>query len=82
MEQKESDFLVWGLMVLAGDNSNASTDPSSETVSRSQAFLLYGRPVVESWIREGLIHPVKVGSGSKKIIDRMKLAAVARAYKC
>ena len=79
---KESDLLVCGLMVLAAQRNSKDTDLSGDTVSRSQAFHLYGQPMVERWIADGLIHPVKVGSGSKKIIDRLKLAAVARACKC
>ncbi|MEJ2884185.1 hypothetical protein [Pedobacter sp. GR22-6] len=52
----------------------------SDTLSKSQAYRLYGRDNVDRWCKESLIHPVSLGgSGKKKFIDRLKLEAVARA---
>jgi len=51
-----------------------------DTLTKAQAYGIYGRSNVDRWIQEGLIHPVKKqNSSSKKFIDRLKLEAVARA---
>jgi len=51
-----------------------------DTLTKAQAYRLYGRVNVDRWCMENLIHPVvKAGSGKKKFIDRLKLEAVARA---
>lgn len=51
-----------------------------DTLTKAQAYRLYGRDNVDRWCKENLIHPVcMAGSGKKKFIDRLKLQAVARA---
>lgn len=51
-----------------------------DTLTRAQAYRLYGSDNVDRWCQENLIHPVAMaGSGKKKFIDRLKLEAVARA---
>ena len=51
-----------------------------DTLTKAQAYRLYGKNNVDRWCKENLIHPVfQAGSGKKKFIDRLKLEAVARA---
>ncbi|NRF37575.1 hypothetical protein [Pedobacter foliorum] len=51
-----------------------------DTLTKAEAYRLYGRDHVDRWCKENLIHPVvQAGSGKKKFIDRLKLEAVARA---
>ncbi|MEJ2880413.1 hypothetical protein [Pedobacter sp. GR22-6] len=55
-------------------------DASPDTLTKAEAYRLYGKDKVRLWCSENLIHPVGMqGSGKKKFIDRLKLEAVARA---
>jgi len=67
--------------VTAGANKAlAESGQLPDTLTRAQAYRLYGRNNVDRWCKEKLIHPVaRAGSGKKKFIDRLKLEAVARA---
>lgn len=49
-------------------------------LSVSECNRIYGRAVVERWIREELIKPIKDGNASAKTrIDRIKIEAVAKS---
>lgn len=64
----------------AADKSPSPSGGLSDTISKVQAYRLYGRDNVDRWFKEYLIHPVSpAGLGKKKFIDRLKLEAVARA---
>ena len=44
------------------------------TITKSEAYRMYGRNDVDKWIREKAIIPVKAGSGTSKIkLDRIQL---------
>jgi hypothetical protein len=46
-----------------------------------EAHRLYGRSVVDRWIKEGLVKPLKDGNRNAGVrIDRIKIEAVARTY--
>ena len=62
------------------DDFLTTPDASPDTLTKAEAYRLYGKDKVKLWCKENLIHPVGVlGSGKKKFIDRLKLEAVARA---
>lgn len=81
MELKELSFLFSDAAsggVLEAPPGNADL-PDTYTIA--QAARLYGKELVGLWCRESLIHPVRMGgSGSKKMIDRLKIQAVARSF--
>ncbi len=67
-------------VVAGADKALAESAQLPDTLTKAQAYRLYGRDNVDRWCKENLIHPVvKAGSGKKKFIDRLKLEAVARA---
>lgn len=80
MKLKEFSFLLKDAVIDGTDKALIASGQLPDTVTKAQAFRLYGRSNVERWINEGLINPVKQsGNNSKKFIDRLKLEAVARA---
>lgn len=82
MKLKELSFLFKDTVVQGADKALIESGQLPDTLTKAQAFRLYGRSDVERWIAEGLIHPVKLRDiSSKKFIDRLKLEAVARAWK-
>lgn len=49
-------------------------------VSKSEAYKLYGRRLVDRWLKEGLIKQIKDGDSNHSIrIDRLQLESVASA---
>lgn len=49
-------------------------------LSKQEAYKMYGASFVERWIKEGLIHPERDGSGTSKWrIDRSEIEAVSKA---
>jgi hypothetical protein len=80
MKLKEFSFLLKDAVIGGTDEALAASGQLPDTLTRAQAFRLYGRTDIERWISEGLIHPVKQrDNSSKKFIDRLKLESVARA---
>jgi hypothetical protein len=80
MKLKEFSFLLTDAVIEDNDNTLIASGQLPDTLTKAQAFRLYGRTNIERWISEGLIHPVKQhGNSSKKFIDRLKLESVARA---
>ena len=81
MELKELSFLFSDAAsggVLEAPLGNADL-PDTYTII--QAIRVFGRDQVILWCRESLIHPVRMGGkGSKKMIDRLKIEAVARSF--
>lgn len=80
MRLKELSFIMLDAVSKGADEALQATHVLPDTLTKAQAYGIYGRSNVDRWILEGLIHPVKKqNSGSKKFIDRLKLEAVARA---
>lgn len=80
MNLKELGFLFKGAVSVGADKALTDSGQLPEALTKAQAFRRYGRTNVERWLKEGLICTTKLGgSGSKKMIDRLKLEAVARA---
>jgi len=52
----------------------------SNTLSKAQAYRLYGRSIVDRWLVEKLISPVLTGGkNTKKYFDKIQLERVAGA---
>lgn len=52
---------------------------TSATIRITEAYRQYGRRLVERWIREDLIHPVKDGNNTSAVrISRTEIASVAK----
>lgn len=80
MKLKEFSFLLKDAVIGGTDKALMESGQLPDTVTKAQAFRLFGRSNVERWIAEGLVNPVKQrGNSSKKFIDRLKLESVARA---
>lgn len=80
MKLKELSFLFKDAVIDGTDKALMDSGQLPDTLTKAQAFRLYGRTNVERWIHEGLINPVKQrNNSSKKFIDRLKLEMVARA---
>lgn len=80
MKLKEFSFLLKDSVTGGTDKALMASGQLPDTLTKAQAFRLYGRSNVERWISEGLVNLVKQrGNSSKKFIDRLKLEAVARA---
>lgn len=54
------------------------TGQISPYLSKMQAYKLYGRGLVNRWVKEGLVKPTRDGAGSKWRYDRRELELVAR----
>ena len=72
------------LLIEAGEVSSSKTLSKAgllkPTMSKQEAYRMYGKSDVERWIKEGLIHPERDGSGSAKWrIDRSEIEAVRKA---
>lgn len=72
------------LMVDAGEVAakKALTEAGlmTDTLNKAQAYKKHGRSDIDRWIKEGLLHPVRDGSGKVKWrIDRLELEAVSKA---
>lgn len=51
---------------------------SSATIRLTEAYRQYGRHLVERWIREDLVHPMKDGERTSAVrISRTEIASVA-----
>jgi len=49
-------------------------------LSKSEAYKLYGRRLVDRWLREGIVKQIKDGDSNHSIrIDRLQLESVASA---
>ncbi|MNL49023.1 hypothetical protein D3C87_1719260 [compost metagenome] len=80
MKLKEFSFLLKEAVLDGTNDALMATGQLPDTLTKAQAFRLYGRSNIERWLSEGLINAVKHrGNSSKKFIDRLKLEAVARA---
>jgi hypothetical protein len=80
MKLKEFSFLLKDAVIGGTDKALMESGQLPDTLTKAQAFRLFGRTNVERWISEGLVSLVKVRGGScKKFIDRLKLESVARA---
>lgn len=52
----------------------------SPTISKAQAYRMYGKGTVDRWIRESLIKPEKDGTNSSKMrIDRLEIDRISKA---
>lgn len=77
---KEFSALLKDAVLGGTDKALKESGQLPDTLTKAQAFRLFGRSNVERWIAEGLVNPVKQrGNSSKKVIDRLKLESVARA---
>jgi hypothetical protein len=80
MKLKHLSGLLNDAITIGADKALTESGQLSDTLTKAQAYRLYGRDNVDRWCKESLIHPVCLGgSGKKKFIDRLKLEAVARA---
>lgn len=80
MKLNEFSGLLGSAAAAGAGNAPAGSGEIPDTLTKAQAYRLYGRDVVDRWIREGLIHPVASrGSGRKRFLDRLKVEAVARS---
>lgn len=80
MKLKELSFVLHEAVSKGTDEALQIANALPDTLTKAQAYRIYGRCDVDRWIQEGLIHPVrKQNCNSKKFIDRLKLEAVARA---
>jgi hypothetical protein len=80
MTLKEFSFLLKDAVIDGTNKALIESGQIPDTLTKAQAFRLFGRSNVERWISEGLVNPIKQrGNSSKKFIDRLKLESVARS---
>ena len=49
-------------------------------ISKREAYKLYGRAIVDRWIKEGLIKEIKDGENSSTVrIDRIQIEIIAKS---
>jgi len=73
MERKELSLLLTRISAAGAAKALALCGNQPNSVSKSQAYRLYGRSIVDRWLREGLIH------FTNKHVERAKLKQVAAA---
>ncbi len=79
MKLTELSNIFRGAVAQGANKALADNSCLADRLTKSQAFLLYGRSNVERWLKEGLIVPInEKGKISKKCIERTTLERVAR----
>jgi hypothetical protein len=64
---------------LAAQKVLVATGQLKPHLSLKEAQCIHGKSIVNRWIKEGLVRPIKDGEGNTKVrIDRIQLEAVAR----
>ena len=65
---------------LGGKKALISIGKLSPTISKAEAYRLYGRAQVDRWIDERLIIPQKDGENTSRVrLDRMRLETIAKS---
>jgi hypothetical protein len=79
MKQTEFAHLLSMLAIQGAERALSMTDGFKATLTRADAYRLYGRTNVDRWVAEGLIHTTGLAGKSSKTFNRTALEQVAAA---
>lgn len=75
----ELQKMLLGAAQLGAEVALAKVGKLKPYLKKAEAFRMYGQGVVERWIKEGLVTPIKDGNDSASWrLDRTELEAVAK----